>query len=813
MSLKSILFSLLIFVVGGQATSQIVNENNIQLEPSFSNNNAEWISTLLNAGNNGLHSLATYNGRIFSWNLRGENATIKIIDGINWHSNVGNWSGEHLFAGMNYIFKTNEIVTDYAHSSNGYFAHPNITFVSSENITEKKSIAAFGSFSINNSSNLNSIALRLQFGPRPNNVYTGLAIKIEQAPVGVLPNGYKESFILSFNIDKKWKRNNKIGMVILWNFSSQGTVTTTTNEMFSLSKQRLYNPNWGWYHQQIYFPNTRQVNVPVITLKYQKIWNNQQALNFSQGIILGKEARSNLTWTNAADPRPDYYKYLPSYLADTTLRGQLTDWYQQHPYALQIQFDQLDRINKSSKDNRSFYIVNQENTDLFLFHGSVLFSHLNQRKFDIQGGVQYALDQFHFYNTIKDLLGGAYFYNYNGWMNDDTLAIGFQNDINQPNKKIKQGERWGADYIMKSIQLNPWLQIQKQGPIFESSIAFGYGIDGMQRSGFNQNGLFANSKGSSGFHYYPNTDIKAQVLYKINGRMYVRSIFFAKWIAPQYQSIFLDPDIHSFPSTYQFQEKKFGIDISFFYRAPNFKSSLSLYQKYSLNETIHKMFYHDAYSLFVYGEIGNINSIQNGAEFALETSLFQNIKMNYAATFSNSFYIENPTYQYLDVNNLQIKEAGLLELKNTRSSNGPRLVNAINFNYQPIYDCSIGITAVYAQERPLSLNLFRRSTWVKNRLDPITWNQIQEIKMLDDQLVCNAFISKFFQWRSNKKHDKIQKGSLSLSVRNIFNEFIPILAFEQTRFDYIHFKSEKFPPKYLMDGGVSYSLRIQLQLQ
>ena len=85
--------------------------------------------------------------------------------------------------------------------------------------------------------------------------------------------------------------------------------------------------------------------------------------------------------------------------------------------------------------------------------------------------------------------------------------------------------------------------------------------------------------------------------------------------------------------------------------------------------------------------------------------------------------------------------------------------------------------------------------------------------MLDDQLVCNAFISKFFQWRSNKKHDKIQKGSLSLSVRNIFNEFIPILAFEQTRFDYIHFKSEKFPPKYLMDGGVSYSLRIQLQLQ
>ena len=814
MFLKS-LFGILVFsILAGSLEAQLVNENSTQEGDTFTQWNADWIPGLLNASANPLHNLIFYNGRIFSWAGRGENQSIKIIDGINWHSNIGQWSGDHLFTGMNYIFKKNELLLNSAFSNSGYFKAPVINILSTENKIQKKSLTFHGNFfNTSNTNNLKSLAIHFNSGLLFKNVYSNFSFKVEEAPIGVLPNGFKKQLIVFFSVDKILDSNTNIGISVIWNLTDQGRAATTSSEMYALSRQSAYNPNWGWYHKIAYFPSTRQNNVPVVSFRYHQKWNERTFLEINNGIILGNEARSNLEWTNTADPRPDYYKYLPSYISDTTLSGQLRDWYLQHPQNLQINFDQLEHINKAAAAKRSFYIVNQENSALLMMHGSMQLTHTNKQNVSIQMGVQYALEQIHFYNTIKDLLGGNFFYNYNSWMNDDSLAVSFQNDINQPNKKIAQGEKWGADYTMRSFHAKPWIQFQKQGPIFETGIALGYNFEGIERLGHNQNGLYANSKGSNGFQSFTTADIKTQLLYKYNGRVYFRSIAYAQWLAPNYQSIFLDPAINAYPSPYTLQEQKYGADLTFFYRAPDFKSSLSLYQKLTFNETENKMFYHDAYALFVYGLIGNINSIQNGVELELEKNLIESLKLTYAATISNSYFADNPNYQLLDVNNLQIKEAGLLQIKNLSKLNGPKFVNAVSLIYQPIYSASLGLTAVYAQERSVSLNLFRRSEWLKNKIDPITWNQIQKITILQDHLVVNAFVTKFFQFKSSNNINKVYRWNLSASARNILNTNIPIIAYEQTRFDYLRFNKDKFAIKYLMDAGASYSLRIQLQIQ
>ena len=814
MFLKS-LFGILVFsILAGSLEAQVVNENSTQEGDAFTQWNAEWIPSLLNASANPLYNLIIYNGRIFSWNVRGESQSTKIVDGINWHSIIGQWSGDHLFTGMNYIFKKNELLLNGTFSNSGYFNAPIVNMLSTENKIQKKSVIFYGNFSnTSNTNNLKSIAVQFNSGLLSKNLYSNFAVKVEEAPLGVLPNGFKKLVNVFFSVDKIVNINTNIGISVIWNLTDQGRAATTSSEMYALSQHSAYSPNWGWYHNKAYFPSTRQTNVPVIAFRYQQKWNTRTVLEINNGLILGKEARSNLEWTNTADPRPDYYKYLPSYISDTALSGQLRNWYLQHPQNLQINFDQLEHINKASTAKRSFYIVNQENSALLMIHGSMQLTHTLKQNVNIQIGVQYALDQIHFYNTIKDLIGGNFFYNYNGWMNDDSLAISFQNDINQPNKKILQGEKWGADYTMRSFHANPWIQVQKQGPIFELGVALGYGFEGIERIGHNQNGLYVNSKGRSGFQNFISADIKTQLLYKYNGRMYLRSILYAQWSAPNYQSIFLDPAINAYASPYTLQEQKYGADLTFFYRAPNFKSSLSLYQKLAFNETENKIFYHDAYALFVYGLIGNIHSIQNGVEFEMEKNLIENLKLTYASTISNSYFMDNPNYQFLDVNNLQVKESGLLQIKNLPKSNGPKFVNAISLIYQPVYSVTFGLTTVYAQERPVSLNLFRRSEWLKNKIDPITWSQIQKITVLQDHFVVNAFIAKFFQFKSSNNINKVYRWNLSASARNILNTSIPIIAYEQTRFDYLRFNKDKFAIKYLMDAGASYSLRIQLQIQ
>ncbi len=793
---------------------QVANEHIVQEEDAYTNGNTDWIPSMLNAVSNPLYNLMIYNGRVFSWNLRGESGSVKMVDGINWHSKIGQWSGDHLFTGMNYIFKKNEVHLHGTFSSSGYFNTQIANVLSTENTVQKKTTTFLGNFSnTSNTSNIKSMAIHFNDALALKNVHSNFAIKLEEAPLGILPNGYKKLANVFFSIDKKHNANTSIGLSFIWNYLDQGRAATTTNEMYALSQQRSYSPNWGWYHNKPYFPSTRQTNVPVITFRYSKKWSDRATLNVSNGIVFGKETRSNLEWTNTADPRPDYYKYMPSYIVDTLLSNQLRDWYLQHPQQLQINFDQLERVNKAANEKRSFYIVNQENSTLFMMHGSIQFTHAFKQKVNFQIGIEYALDQIHFFNTIKDLLGGSFFYNYNGWMNDDTLAFSFQNDISQPNKKVKLGEKWGANYTMHSFQAKPWMQVQKQGPVFESGFALGYGIEAIERLGSNQNGLYPNSKGKSGLQYFTTADMKAQLMYKYSGRIYLRSILYAKWLAPRYQSIFIDPAINSYSTPYALQESNYGADLSIFYRAPSFKTTLSLYQKFAFNETENKMFYHDAYARFVYGVVGQMNSINNGVELVIENNLLKSLKMNYAATFSNNIFLNNPAYQYLDVNNLQMKESGVLLIKNLQKSNGPKLVNAISFIYQPFYGFTLGLTTLYAQERPVSMNFFRRSEWVKNKLDPITWSQIQNITILQDQFVVNAFVSKYFQTKPSKYSQKIYRWSMSASARNILNTSIPIIAYEQTRFDYLRFKKEKFAMKYLMDAGASFSIRIQLQIQ
>ena len=87
---------------------------------------------------------------------------------------------------------------------------------------------------------------------------------------------------------------------------------------------------------------------------------------------------------------------------------------------------------------------------------------------------------------------------------------------------------------------------------------------------------------------------------------------------------------------------------------------------------------------------------------------------------------------------------------------------------------------------------------------------MQQASFLPDNTVVNAFVSKSAQF---KIASKTIRGFTSLSIRNVLNTFIPIFAYEQSRFDYIKFNASKYAVKYLLDQGVTYSLRIQLQIQ
>ncbi len=772
-------------------------------------NRTDWVPTLLNASGNVLLNMVVFNGNAFGWTLRGNSHTMMSVDGIIWDTPLKKLRPDELYTGLQNELYSVGMRMNGILSEQPYSTYANVFYKTAQVQDSKPSISVNTSFG--NTMHSNLLRVHYNSGLQSSGWIRSLGMVVQQAPPGYAPLGYKQSTGIAFSTDKKYSNKILLGFSLIWNYNNQSKAATTVGEMYSLAGSKIYSPNWGWYNQQLYYPNTKQTNTPVFSVRFQKEWSAATTFKMTNAMTLGNQSETSLDWTKTNDPRPDYYKYLPSYVVDTNLRNALFEWYLQHPEQMQIQFDKLAKINQASNDKQSFYIINQQNASLFLLRGAAVWEHIISPTMYLKIGTNYALDQIHNTNSIKDLLGGKFYYNYNGWMNDDGQVASFQNDIQHPDRKIKQGEQWGADYAMRAIQMHAWTQFNKEGPKIETAIALGYGLQGMQRIGYNQNGLFPmSSKGISELLLSPSFDIQYQWLYKFSGRLYLRSSFFAQWLPMSESNAYINSELNSMASPFSLMETYKGLDFSWMYRAPSLKLEFSAYWNKKENQSVQKMFYQDAFSKFVNGMVGNIISEAGGVEATLETNLLSNIQIAFVSNLQQFVFANNPEYKLVNVNDLQPMASGILYLKNLPASRSPGLVNALSLNYQPVNSFRLGLNLLYAQMRPVLMDYFRRSNVVKNSLDALSWNQIQAPNFLPNAFIGNAFLSKSLQ---HKSANKIYKWTASINVRNLFNNNLPVFAYEQTRFDYLHFNANKYAVKYLMDQGITYSIRLQLQVQ
>jgi hypothetical protein len=155
-------------------------------------------------------------------------------------------------------------------------------------------------------------------------------------------------------------------------------------------------------------------------------------------------------------------------------------------------------------------------------------------------------------------------------------------------------------------------------------------------------------------------------------------------------------------------------------------------------------------------------------------------------------------------------QLGRLLLKDFPATSYPQSVQAVTINYQPVYSLRISYTAVYASRRAISHDLIRRSDWVKlNSPTNIIWEDLYKPVWASNQWVSNLFISKNFEVETKNRKINLR---LTSSIRNLLGASIPSLIFEQSRYDYKNFKTDKFPAKYIYDLGRTYTIGLQVSM-
>jgi hypothetical protein len=767
-----------------------------------------WVPSLLASTPNALYYLSTYGGNLFNWNPRGlKNKPEIILNGIFWNLSLPNTSSITTNLYLNKQFKQGEVTEHFDFNYNGANLFYGGVYYNSSPIDLKPSIQFNTGY--RHPTGVVDFEILYNSGKLKYNWHYSVQASVQGMAVPIAANSYKKFNGVSFLIEKKLKNDQKIIGLIWWDKLDQNRKSPFVKEVFELTNDKYYSPNWGWYKGRQLFSSKRENNLPVGQLTYTKNWKDTKHLTFNIGIAKGFQSRTGLDWSHASDPRPDYYKYLPSHAASPELKKQLKEWLQLNPNLLQIDFDKIELSNKRALDGHSSYILNNSKIDITAIKSSILLQYEVNEKINFIFNGNYSFEKGHYTNSIDDLLGGHFYNNYNSWVDESGGEDLFQYDVISPDKKIKLNDIWGPNFAIRSTVASVNTQLKFLHKKFEYTIGYTIGKAHISREGFNKNGQFVNSSyGLSNALQFPFQSLASSITYKFNGRLYAKSILFTSIEPPTPNLVYLNIDLTAIQSAFTLPVVASGVDFSLIYRGVPEKIQWNLFFQKTVGQSGHHLFYHDGYNSFVYGQYGQLNTIKLGTELILETTLFSFFQINATSTWGKYSISNNPIYQLSLGTDLYKVESGLLHLEGLTSSNSPELVHAISISCQPLNQLQATITGIYAADRHEEIDYFKRSFLVEAAL------QKQHLQPLESQLLPNAFLVNFFLSKSlvYKINQKRVQSRITLSARNILNSFIPVIAYEQSRYDYKNFDKNKFPSKYLFDTGLIFSASIKFQI-
>lgn len=122
-----------------------------------------------------------------------------------------------------------------------------------------------------------------------------------------------------FGAEKLWQSGSKLNIVAFGSPTKRGQNSALTQEVIDLTGSSNYNPYWGYQNGKI--RNSREVKSfdPTALVTYEHVFNESHKLRAGVAFHYSMYSNSALNFYNAPDPRPDYYRNLPSFLWDGQL--------------------------------------------------------------------------------------------------------------------------------------------------------------------------------------------------------------------------------------------------------------------------------------------------------------------------------------------------------------------------------------------------------------------------------------------------------------------------------------------------------------
>jgi hypothetical protein len=652
------------------------------------------------------------------------------------------------------------------------------------------------------------------------------------AAEGYMPGTDYRSGSYFMGIDKKLNDEHLLSFLFFGNAMMNGKQGPVLKESVELSGSFQYNPYWGYQSGRKRNANEAKSHQPVMVITHEHRINNNTSFVTTLGVVMGEKSSTALDWYKASDPRPDYYRYLPSYQKDSALRFQVADAMMGNSSLRQINWDHLYDVNRHSMEIladadgisgnsvsglRSHYIVEERVTNMKRVILSTVFNTRLNEVLGFSGGASYQVQQSHFFKRMCDLLGGDYYVDLNQFAErdfpDDVSVI--QNDLQHPNRTVRRGDVYGYDYLANTSRITGWAQITRSKKKLDDFIALEISTTTYDRNGKMKNGLFPfNSFGRSKMIVFTNYALKAGITYKISGRkyLYVHGSLMTK--APLFDDVFISPRTRDTRQENIQNEIISSIEPGFVCNAPRFKLRVSAYLTGFTGGMNVMTFYHDGYGNFVNYALSGIDKIHYGTELGMEWKLTNRFTLNAVASAGRYYYNSRQHVSVSADNDAYILENALIYSQNFRVEGTPQEAYNIGISYQSRGAFYCNLSGNYFTQQWLSFNPLRRTY---SAMENVTegseqWNRIINQTLVPDQYTVD--LSAGTSARLKLFHSKQRQTLLfNININNLLNkQDIVSSGYEQLRFDADTKNTDKFPPKYFYAMGLNFSASLSLRL-
>ena len=654
--------------------------------------------TILFGQNDVFNNIAGYNFSSVRFRVRGYSSESQDVymAGVRMNDAITGYTPYSLWSGLNEAVRSKESVNGSEISDYGFGGYNGLTNI--DPMASKVRTGWRGSVLTNSALYRLRLMMTYSSGELDNGWSYAFSASARLGGNDWIKGVYYRSFGYYGSVEKKFGEEHKLGLTFMAAPGQRGAQNGSTQEVYDLMGDNMYNSNWGYYNGKVRNARVKKTHEPIAILKYD-FTPESKKLKASATVLyrFGKNGYTALDWYDAPDPRPDYYRNLPSYFfMDNTDYNRLNyskymwakeQWEQDIPSITHINWDRLyavNAMNSTSDGNRSKYVIEERRTDQqdLNFAANAKWSPVNC--FTLAGGLSYKWNRTEYYKIMDDLLGGDYYVNIDQFAERDyaSSVTMYQNDLdyylkNGKAQTLKQGDKYGYDYYANVRRAEAWVSGKFSKFGLDVALAGRIGYTKYWREGLLRKGLFpgldANgqpmtyegkvittydpitgdaitSLGKSEVKDFLTGAAKLNVSYVIPGghRVYANAAFIAD--APNFNQAFISPRTRNSIVPNLKTNKTLTADLNYAYSNSGYDVRVTGYYTAIKDQSKVMSFYDDAQNSFTNFAMSGIDQRHIGLELGFKVPLpVPNLALQGVVSYGQFVYTSNPKmYQTYD---------------------------------------------------------------------------------------------------------------------------------------------------------------------